>query len=43
MEDIELRVKQLTNGKLKTLKVTKMKFLKLEGLSSSLSYKSSSI
>jgi hypothetical protein len=39
MEDIELMVKQLTNGKLRTLKATKMKFLKSYDLSSFLSFK----
>jgi hypothetical protein len=43
LDDIEFRVKRLVNGKVRTLKATKLKFLKLEGKSLSLTYTISSI
>ena len=42
LDDIEFGVKGSQMGKLMTLKATKMKFLKLEGQSLSLTYTSSS-
>jgi hypothetical protein len=43
LDDIEFGLSNLQMGKIRTLKATKLKFLKSEGLSSSLTYTSSSI